>query len=307
MSERTLKALVIVLAAVAATWATVALLMGRPDQGPDVPPALAEFFEGVGPESGAAVRFEGTADPVTLRREGDVWMVNGYAADSAAVATFWKAVGEAEVRELVANNPANHARMGVTADSASRLVVDADGEARTLLVGKVGPRFATVYVRLPDEDAVHLLEGDLRTPLTRSFDDWRNKRILAADTAAVARVAVERDGRRYEITRADSTWTLSSGEMVDPGRVTTILMELATLRATGFLEEGDSLAATPLAVAVAALDASGDSLAVLEIGGTGSEHWARARGNPVLYRLPSWTLDRVAPPREELMGATGQP
>jgi hypothetical protein len=302
VSDRTLKILILALVVVAALWG-LASLLGGPSSGGGAEGSgeMAELLEGVSGETVSRVRFMGPDDTITLRRESPEWRVNGFRADSATLARFWDELEEASVGDLMAANPENHARMGVSADSARVLEMELEGQTRTLLVGNQGPRFGTAFVRLPDADEVFLLRGNIRPSLTRSLDDWRNKRMAAVDTARVQTIRVQRQEESYTLIRTDTVWSLADGgEEADAPTVRTLLGQLARLQATGFQEPQDTL--PDRAVSLTALDAPGDTLLHLELGGGEGERWARVTGDSILYRFPSWRVSQVAPPRADLTG-----
>lgn len=297
MSERTLKRLVGALAIVVALWVITSLVAGGGGGAVGPSGEIAQIFEGVSDSTIEAVRLSGTDAPVELRREGDAWTVNGYASDSGTVARFLSLVSDLEVGDLAATNPANHDRMGVSQDSAESIELDVDGETRRLLIGKQGPRFATVYGRLPDQDRVYVLEGDLRIHVIRRLDDWRNKLMVAVDTTLVSRVEVERDGEAYTVVRGDSTWTIEDGGEVAITAVRNMLMELASLRASAILEEGDSIAMLEPGGSTIAYSESGEVLAEVRIGSGEADRWGRVPSDSVIYRLPSFRVDRITPER----------
>ncbi len=301
MSERTLKRLVGALVVLVAVWGVTALLSSDRSRSRGAAGAAAEFFDGVDREHVTAVRISSVSGDVELTRDGDRWLVNGLATDSGTVARFWDMMESAKITDLIATNPANHERMEITDSAAWRLEVELDGgETRTLLVGGQGPRFATSYVRLPGEDAVYLLQGDIRVHMRRRLDDWRNKRLAAVDTAQVARIEVERDGEAYVVVRADSAWTFEGGDTVDASAVEALLMDMRDLRASAILAETDSLAQTPPGGSLRLLDAEGAVLAEITIGQGERDRWARSAGDETVYRLPSFRIDRIFPTRERM-------
>ena len=302
MSERALKQLVGALVVVGVLWLITALLTGR-GGAPGASSEVGSFFEGASEASLTAVRMVHGGDSVELRRSGERWTVNGYVPDSASVARFWEDLEAAEVESLVAGNPANHARMGVASDSAARVQLVTGGDTRTLLVGHQGSRYATAYVRLPDADDVYLLGGNLRPHVVRTLADWRDKRIVAVDTAAVRRLEVRRDQDRYTLVRGDSAWTFQDGGEVSGGGARDILLELRDMRASGFLEPSDSIAQRAEGATVVAIGMEGDTLASLSIGSGTGDRWARAAGDSILYRITSFRADRIAPTRERIGGS----
>lgn len=124
--------------------------------------------------------------------------------------------------------------------------------------------------------------------------------MVAIDSAAVARVEVEKDGDAYTLVRGDSAWTFESGGAVRTTAVQGVLAELARLVASGFVAEGDSIAALPRASRTVAYDADGQVLAEVTIGEGTGERWARTSGDEYLYRVSTFRADRVAPPREDV-------
>jgi len=296
MSERGLKTLAVALLVLLVLWGLVSFFGGRGGRGaPEASEALTGVFQGLTPETVDEVRFEGPGGEtqVVLRKDEGGWTVNGFAADSARVAGLWNALQEATVDGLVASNPDNHDRMGVSADSAWTLEVDIGAETRTLLVGDAGSRYGTAYVRYPGEDAVHLLEGQLRTEVTRRLDDWRNKRMARVDTARLSRVEVERGEAADVLERVDTLWVVDGEEPADPAKIRALLSGLASLDANGFYSSTDSLPGR--GGGMTALDQSGDTLLVLEIGSGEGDRWARVSGDSIIYRLPSWSVGRLFP------------
>lgn len=298
MSERTLKQLVGALALAVGVWLVVALF-SRGEGSIEASGEITRFFEGVDGASVEAVTIRRAADTIALERGPAGWTVNGFPADSANVARLTTALDEAEIADLVATNPANHARMGVTDEDAAAVEIDAGGAPRTLLVGDGGSRFGTAYVRLPGDDEVYLLDGDLRAQVVRDLEQWRNRTMVAIDTARVGRVEVERDGEVYALVRGDSAWTFEDGGDVAPAAVNGVLSELARFVASGFLAEGDSIAGLELGSTTRAYDADGNALAAITVGSGEGERWARTAGDDYLYRVSSFRAGRIAPTRED--------
>jgi hypothetical protein len=299
MSDRTLKLLVGALAVAVALWAVASLISGG-GGGIGATGEAARFFDGIDSASIETIRMDGPTGAVELARTPEGWRVNGWEAGPRTVDRFLTALADAQVGDLAAANPANHARMGVSADSAVALEVRLPGGSRTLLVGDQGPRFGTAYGRLPERDEVYVIEGDLRGHVRRGVNEWRDTEILAVDTASVARVEVERDGDAYALVRGDSAWTFEGGDPVDPIQARNVLTELASIIAAGFLSEGDSIYALPLGGASTAYAADGRVLADVTVGSGEGERWVRAAGDSVVYRLSTFRVGRLVPTRETL-------
>lgn len=299
MSPNALKKLIGALLAALAVWGVVALRTR--DRSPAAPAELSALVAGMKDTASlTTVRFKAPEGaPVELTREGAAWKVNGRTADSGMVARFLTSLADATAGDLVARNAANHARLGLAADSAYTMELEGRTPA-ALLVGNAGSRYGTTYVRQPRSDEVWLVGADLRTPARRSLDDWRSRRVLALDTAAVARLEIQRDGESYSLTRTDSAWALADGTRADGAVVRDILGELRDLQADGLLTGTDSLAAREPGGYVVARGKDGGPLASLQIGSGEYERWLRPDGDSVTYRIPSYRVDRLAPKRERV-------
>ncbi|HSR43434.1 MAG TPA: DUF4340 domain-containing protein, partial [Longimicrobiales bacterium] len=210
MSERSLWLLTGALVLLLAIWGAVTLASSLGGGSPAGAGELARALEGLDQERVGRVVLAGPTDTVALERADGSWTANGFETDSAAVARLWTALSEVEVGDLAAANPANHARLGVTADSAWSLGFHS-GEGEELariLLGNRGPGMASAYARLPDDDEVFLLEGGLRGAAARETDHWRDKVIVQVDTSRVQRIDVSREGEAYALTRGDDGWTV---------------------------------------------------------------------------------------------------
>ncbi|MBI4538708.1 MAG: DUF4340 domain-containing protein [Gemmatimonadetes bacterium] len=295
MSEKALKTVLGIVAALVAAYAITYFV--RTLAGGESSSALGDALQRVNVESVQEMRITGTTDTIVLSRDGASWKVNGHRADTASVGRLWSALSGTRVGDVVAENPTNHARLGVAADSAWTVEVrTAAGDTTRFLVGKAGPVYPSLYARMPDGDRVHLVTGDLRNVITRPLSDWRDKTIVRLDTAAVHQILIERDGKRYALQRADSTWSVD-GEPADLAPVRDLLSELADLQAYGFPPDTAGFGDKPRTVL--ALGAGSDTLAHLTLASPdGINFRVSAAGNPTLYELSSWRADRLAPAKE---------
>ncbi len=289
MSEKTLKQAIYFLAAVTALYLLTTLLnQGGSSASPGDASNLAAVLS-VQEDAVDRIVVSGPQRRHTLERGADGWTVDGFEADSTAISRFWEALAGSEVGQVAATNPANHARLGVTADSAWNLSL---GDA-SILLGHAGPQFGTAYARLPDEETVYLLRGDLRSAATRPLIDWRDKLVLAVDTSAVAAVEVTSGGETRRWERADTLWTVG-GDPADETAVRNLLQELAGLRATGFAADSVTMKADPDRH-VRVLDAQGRELGTLALDEGDGNLRAFSDQSPYVFEVPSWRADRVAP------------
>jgi len=306
MSQKLLLRLIGVLVVVVILWGGATLLARMGGDSVEVDDEIAGFFDGVDATSVSSIRILRPADTIELHPDGDRWRVNGFRGDSGSVARFFLSLEQAEVAGLAATNPANHERMGVSADSARTLELVVSGSPRSLLFGDEGPRMTTVYARRPGADEVYLIEGGIRNHLIRRLDDWRNRRMLAIDTSRVARIEVRRDQDEFTLVRADTVWTFADGNEARATQVGGLLGELGGgLVASSFVADGDSLAAEPPGGTTVAYSESGEVLAEVRVGSGTNERWGMVAGDSVRYRLPRFRVDLIVPTLESVRPPEG--
>jgi hypothetical protein len=171
MSEKTLKTIAGVVAALIVLYVAATLLSGAPrsvDGGP-----MAAALERAGKDA-REIRILAGGDTIELRRETAGWTVDGHPADSSLVSGLLRALREARIGHLAASSAANHDRLGVS-DSAARVleVGTGSGAPVRILVGNAGPSYDAVYLRLAGRDEVFLVHGSIRRHTLRSAEDWR--------------------------------------------------------------------------------------------------------------------------------------
>lgn len=294
MTERTLNRILITVGTLVVIYLGATLLRGDPG-GSDPGNGPAALLEAVTPERVEAVRFVEAGDTVRLERGDRGWTVNGLRADSATVEGFWSELTDARSGGPVARNPENHRRLGVTEDDAAHVVFRLeDGEERELLVGASGPTYPSAYVRLPDEDVVHLLHGQVRGAVTRDPDGWRDRTIARVDTSRVDRVEVRAPAGSYALERSEAGWSVD-GAPADSAAARRLVGGLASLRASGFVP--DTVNLPEPSHRVVALEASGDTLLSLAMEREEGAYRARARaaGDSTVYEVSASLVERLAP------------
>lgn len=291
MSNKTLRASLYFLGAVTALYVLVTLLRSDDERATS---GVAAALASINGQQLTRIEFASPLNRFLLQKEGDGWTVNHYVADTAVVHRLLRAIDSAEVREVAAANPDHHLDLGITADSARKMVTDG---GVTILFGKhARNRSRTGYVRLPDSDTVHFVYGDLRYSVGRTLFEWRNKVMLRVDTSAVAAVHVTRDGATTVYERRDSTWTVNGEEAsarTVRNTIRDMLQELAEVRASGFVDE-DFETEGEIGF-VRALDADGNELASLSLSEGSGSHIGSTPASPYVFRMPRFRFDRIMP------------
>lgn len=256
------------------------------------------------------------ADSVRLEEADGAWTVNGYPADSSLVRQLAEGLDSARVGRLVARSATNHARLGVSEDSARRIEIGPVGDPGTMfLMGRGGTDGR--FVRFPPSDDVFTVPAASVRLLGRSAEDWRDRVVAAVDTALVTRIAVRRNDESAPILldrpdggEAAQAWNLD-GESADSAAVEALLQESAELIATGFPSDSVAFAVdfgSPVAV-LEMFDSDGPgaapALSLLFLTAPDApEFLVRRADNALAYRISAAQAERLLPTRAMLLGAT---
>ncbi len=111
--------------------------------------------------------------------------------------------------DLIADNPKNHADLGVSEDNARYIVKFLDKDAKPIegfggiIISESDPEKQGVYVRLVGEDKVYLIDG---SPWPRmSSLDYIDKRLTSAEADQIKSVKVTYPDGGYTLTKEDDS------------------------------------------------------------------------------------------------------
>lgn len=300
MSKETLLRAVAALAVLVVGWGAVTLFRGDLS---DEPVGLA--LPTVLLSDVTRIEIEGPDDTLALALgpEGR-WTVNARPASRTALDETFQALADSVwTAELVARNPASHARLGVdTLGGRHAVFLSGDEVLLDLWVGETGRDFESRYLRLEGDSATYLFRGRLVNLLTRRIDAWRDRQIASVARDSVAALAVTTPGGRYAARRGETAWTVD-GAASDSSQMDQLLRELEDLRAAGFPTpaQEDSITFASPRRRFAALGPAGDTLLALVFDSTQAGVWVRHDSGGTVWRIDSWRAERITPPESLLV------
>lgn len=234
-----------------------------------------------------------------VRHDSTSWRVNGHPASTAAVADLFTALADSSRRsELVAGRSASHSGLGVDSAKGARIrIVRGHTTLADLVQGNRGPSLDGGYFRAAGDSAVYLVGGELAQVLEKSSDEWRDHRIGGVVADSVARIEVSRGRRSYTLRREGTGWTLAPGARADSSAVTALLSAYGQVDAAGFASraQADSASFARPDRRTALVSAAGTPLLTLAFDSTASGFWVRTTGDSTVYRMDTWSADRLAP------------
>ncbi len=167
-----------------------------------------------------AMRVVTVSDTVELRKEGDGWKIMGAKAFPANPQNVGRAVqrfGQMTRKAIVTDKPDRYGEFEVDGVKGVQVTLTANGQERTIFLGKAGPTMQTSYARVEGSKEVWEVGGNHASNFRRPAADWRDKTISALAMDSVRVVTVRHDGRELVLTKQDSVWSSTENGVAFPG------------------------------------------------------------------------------------------
>ena len=265
----------------------------------------------IAPEVVDEVTLEGGGELTTLRRQNDQWLLVGERAEPAfaqRLAVFWRTVNLTPGAQLVARNPANHARMGVDDDRGVRVSFYLDDALQEELVfSPVWSEDAQLcYVRRPRGNEVYGVPCGYPQIFNPSPYSWRDPIIAQLPRDALDALTFTYPDDAFVLRRSGPGWIVEAdGQQFtsDPLQVETMLQIVSFVVALDFVEDDraadidfGSPDAQLTASTVAGSELGGVTLLFLKAGE--NVYYVKREGADAVYIVDAATVDTLLRPRE---------
>ncbi len=237
---------------------------------------------------------------ILARKDSSTWTVNGQPASSNAVGDLLTALADSTPpsSELVAEQKRSQPGLGVDDGAGSKVRIKGKGKTLAdLVLGKRSQDFSGGYVRRAGQESTYVVRGQIIDVLNRAPDDWREHRIARIAADSVARIEITRGHKSYALVRTEKSWKLASGASADSTKMGDLLAAYSSVDATGFASpaQADSAHFGQPDRRVRLVGKNGTPLLTLLFDSTAAGFWVRPDTGKTIYRIESWTADRLAP------------
>ena len=237
---------------------------------------------------------------ILARKDSSTWTVNGQPASSNAVGDLLNALADSTPpsSELVAEQKRSQPGLGVDDSAGSKVRIKGKGKTLAdLVLGKRSQDFSGGYVRRAGQESTYVVRSQLIDVLNRAPDDWREHRIARIAADSVARIEITRGHKSYAFVRNEKSWKLASGAPADSTKMGDLLTAYSSVDATGFASaaQADSAHFGQPDRRVRLVRKNGTPLLTLLFDSTAAGFWVRPDTSKTIYRVESWTADRLAP------------
>ncbi len=244
------------------------------------------------------------APEIRLERRDGHWRIVApidFAADTFAADGIASAITQL-MSESVIEDPQPLDAYGFRTEGAE--VRFAVGELeKTLRIGSATPVGSNSYALVGGDDRVYTVASYQFSPFKKSAEEFRDRRVLDFDSAAVQRAAISWPGAEVVVERSDEGWQMVEPvqALADADAVDSLLMSLSLLRASGFVddpisEEEAGFVPPQFAVELELARKAGDpdaAIARFAVGGvdeSGSQRFVRG-ATASLYLISQESLD----------------
>jgi Domain of unknown function (DUF4340) len=244
------------------------------------------------------VRIWSPRDSIVLaRKDSTTWTANGHPASAQAITDLFDALADTSSgSELIAEQKSSHPSLGVDSANGTRVRIGGGGRAIAALV--VGRKTSDGgYVRRDGGDSTWLAHGRLVDVLSRGSSEWRDRRIATVHADSIASIEVSRGSKSYLLQRADNGWSIKPHVPADSSQAASLVSAYRSIEATDFATaaQADSAHFTSPDRRARLLHKNGTPILTLLFDSTAGGFWVRSDTAKAVYRIDTWTADRLTP------------
>ena len=179
-----------------------------------------------------------------LEKINDIWQIEREDAFVPKLNQLWTASTDIDGAQLVARNPANHARMGVQEGQGINVAFWlGEFKQEEFIVGKWTQDVRLCYLRKPARDEVYAIPCPFGNIFDSNADGWRNPVIASIPRDAIESIEFEYPEQDFVLRRAERGWVAETADISEPANVFAVNAVLGTLEglvAGGFAPESET-------------------------------------------------------------------
>lgn len=236
-------------------------------------------------------------DGIFIEKDSTLWKISSPVqseADSSTIETILDAFSWLKKGRFVSDNPNEYKKLGLTPYQYALVLGRWDG-SDTISIGETNLDNTNVFYRWSGSPEVFLVPITLKTNITKSLFDLRDKTILRFDQESITEILIKNDRQTYACTKNKSgQWWLQHPiqTLADGDKIDNILNQLHNSRVKRFeSERGDQLKKYGLNnpwLVISLLDSINKSQKTLRIGLKDKEaYYAKDESRPSIFLIDS--------------------
>jgi hypothetical protein len=259
------------------------------------------LFADFDPQAAARIELTKPDRQVILTRRDGMWLVSaGTAAPAEAglVAQLLDRIGQITKGDITSQQPEKFGLFQVDASGLEVKVTDEGGKTLAhFYLGKLGPDFASLYLRKEGSNDTLLINQNLRPIFDRP--DWRKKKVFDFEPQQVDELSLEYDDKRFSLIREGDEWRLVQPEEAKAKQrvVESMLNTLRGLRIIDYAEQAEpskyGLDDPWLRIEAALADGTALELLAGNKKDEGAVYYAMRADEEYIFTLPVHQVDRL--------------
>jgi hypothetical protein len=186
-------------------------------------------FEAIETTAVDEVRISENEQELVLIRDGFVWKVDNFLADTAMVTQLVEGLIQPETVQVVAEHSSSHEKLGFLEPPVT-LTLGFGEEQKTLLVGNFSGTGR--YVRFEDSEVVYLIEALPYAMASTSINDWVDKMLLGLDEKDIMKIRMTQGRKVITLSQQEGKWYQEGDDQaLDANLLGPKLAALTSLRA----------------------------------------------------------------------------
>lgn len=178
-----------------------------------------------------------------VKRDG-IWQIERDQVYLDKLNSLWDTVSSIDGAQLVAINPANHARMGVADDQGIEVSFWlGEFKQEEFIVGRWSPDVRLCYIRKPARNEVYGVPCPFVNIFDPTTDGWRNPVLTSIPRAMIASIEYEYPEEAFVLSPAARGWVIGDGSSFEPANifaVNAVLGNIEFLQASAFASAEES-------------------------------------------------------------------
>lgn len=167
-------------------------------------------FEGFNQDSVDKIIIKQDKNETILQKADSGWKINSLSASSQVIKSFFDDLSAIEIDRLASKNPENHDEYSASEENGYILTLNKDNNPQTFIIGKSGPQANSFYIKLKDASNLYLAKGDLRSKVTQSIADWRDRVLVSISRDQVRKIEVTGPKNFVLVKNKENKWQVES-------------------------------------------------------------------------------------------------
>jgi hypothetical protein len=159
--------------------------------------------------------FEKAGNKITLKKEGDVWFVDGYSADQVAVKNALKTLSDLKLSRFVSNNVDRQDGFEVNKKKGLTVTLKHADNTTTFIVGKQAASYKALFVRLENDNEIFSTKENFKAAIDKGEFDWKDKTIVSIPKEQITSIQVIKNGKASVIIQNRDSLSMVFGSHVE--------------------------------------------------------------------------------------------